>query len=66
MFRSKLLLEHRSSSELARGIRLTFSTASVLSVLHGIMTETCIWDGLSNEACGRLIEVDSEVNSEVN
>ena len=40
-----------------------FSTVSVLSVLLLIMTETGIWDGLSNEACGRFLEVISEVNS---
>ena len=30
-----------------------FSTTRVLTVLHGIMTETRLWDGLSSEACGR-------------
>ena len=38
-----------------------FSTTPVLTVLHLIMTETGIWDGLVYEACGRSIEVNSEV-----
>ena len=45
---------------------LTFSTASVLHVLQGIMTETGIWEVTSNEACGRLNEVNSGGHSEVN
>ena len=39
---SKLATVDRSSSDLARGIQLTFSTGPLLTVLQGIMTETCI------------------------
>ena len=41
------------------GLSAVFSTDHVLNVLHLIMTETGIWDGYSNEACGRSIWVNS-------
>ena len=50
-----------SSSDSARGIGLTFSTAMVLDVLQEIMTETVFPDGLVDEACGRFLEGHSEV-----
>ena len=56
----------RCSSSAQRGPTLTvFSTDQFLDVLQEIKSKTGIWGRLSNEACGRSNEVNSEVNSEV-
>ena len=51
---SKLASVTVSSSDLGARNGLTFSTASELTVLQEIMTETGFWSSTSNEACGRV------------